>query len=57
MAIELVIFSYPLIDKNVNDILRLHNYASEFVKKPIYVFDNNEVEKAKKLLKKQRLKN
>ena len=50
-AIELVIFRNPLIDKNVNEILRLHNYASEFVNKPISVFDTVEVAKAIKTLK------
>ena len=46
MAIELVILRSPLIDNNVNEILRLNNCASEFVNKPISVFDTIEVEKA-----------
>ena len=50
-AIELVIFRNPLIDKNVNEILRLHNCASEFVNKPISVFDTVEVAKAKAMVK------
>ena len=45
-AIELVIFRNQLIDKNVNEILRLHNYASAFVNKPISIFDAVEVAKA-----------
>ena len=50
-AIELVIFRYPVIDNNVNEILRLHNYASEFIKKSISVFDTVEFAKAIKTLK------
>ena len=45
-AIELVILRSPLIDNNVNEILRLNNCASEFVNKPISVFDTIEIEKA-----------
>lgn len=45
-AIELVIFRNQLIDKNVNEILRLHDYASAFVNKPISIFDAVEVAKA-----------
>ena len=30
-AIELVIFRNSMLDKNVNEILKLHDYASEFV--------------------------
>ena len=47
-AIELVILRSPLIDNNVNEISRLNNYASEFVNKPISVFDTIEVAKAVK---------
>ncbi|MEC8247996.1 MAG: hypothetical protein VX070_01085 [Bacteroidota bacterium] len=47
-AIELVILRSPLIDNNVNEIPRLNNYASEFVNKPISVFDTIEVAKAVK---------
>ena len=50
-ATELVILRNPLIDNNVNEILRLNNYASEFVIKPISVFDTVEVAKAIKTLK------
>lgn len=45
-VIELVILRSPLIDNNVNEILRYNNYASEFVNKPISVFDTIEVAKA-----------
>ncbi len=45
-AVELVIFRNQLIDKNVNEILRLHDYASAFVNKPISIFDAVEVAKA-----------
>jgi glyceraldehyde 3-phosphate dehydrogenase len=45
-AIELVIFRNQLIDKNVNEILRLHDYASAFVNKPISIFDAVEVAKS-----------
>ena len=39
-GIELVLFRKHLIDKNVSDILRLHQYATNFVKKPINIFDS-----------------
>ncbi|MBF25409.1 MAG: glyceraldehyde-3-phosphate dehydrogenase [Flavobacteriales bacterium] len=39
-GIELVLFRRHLIDKNVSDILRLHQYATNFVKKPISIFDS-----------------
>ena len=39
-GIELVLFRRHLIDKNVSDILRLHQYATNFVKKPINIFDS-----------------
>jgi glyceraldehyde 3-phosphate dehydrogenase len=38
-SIELVLFRNQLIDKNVSDIINLHEYAGEFVGKPISVFD------------------
>ena len=34
-AIELVLFKNQLIDKSVSEILNLHEYAGEFVQKPI----------------------
>jgi glyceraldehyde 3-phosphate dehydrogenase len=39
-GVELVLFRRHLIDKNVSDILRLHQYATNFVKKPINIFDS-----------------
>ena len=50
-AIELVIFRNSMLDKNVNEILQLHDYASEFVNKPISIFDAVEVAKAIKNLR------
>lgn len=45
-SIELVIFRNQLIDKNVSDILNLHEYACEFVQKPISIFDSVEIAQA-----------
>ena len=45
-SIELVIFRNPLIDRTVSDILNLHEYAGEFVQKPISIFDSVEIAKA-----------
>jgi glyceraldehyde 3-phosphate dehydrogenase len=42
-SIELVLFRNQLIDKNVSDIMNLHEYAGEFVGKPISVFDTVEI--------------
>lgn len=42
-SIEIVIFKNPLIDRNVSDIIRLHEYAGEFVQKPISIFDSVEI--------------
>ena len=39
-GVELVLFRRHLIDKNVSDILRLHQYATNFVNKPINIFDS-----------------
>ena len=39
-GIELVLFRRHLIDENVSDILRLHQYATNFVQKPINIFDS-----------------
>ena len=47
-GIELVLFRKHLIDKNVSDILRLHQYATDFVKKPINIFDSASEQIAKK---------
>lgn len=49
-SIELVIFRNQLIDKNISEILNLHEYAGEFVQKPISIFDSVEIAKAIKQL-------
>ncbi|TCK64734.1 glyceraldehyde 3-phosphate dehydrogenase [Winogradskyella wandonensis] len=45
-SIELVLFRNSLIDRNVSDIINLHEYAGEFVQKPISIFDSVEIAKA-----------
>lgn len=45
-SIELVLFRNQLINRNVSDILDLHDYAGEFVGKPISIFDSVEIAKA-----------
>src|SRR5699024_5627620 len=42
-AIELVLFRNQLIDRNVSEIINLHEYAGEFVQKPISIFDSVEI--------------
>ncbi|MEO8934210.1 MAG: glyceraldehyde-3-phosphate dehydrogenase, partial [Xanthomarina sp.] len=37
-SIELVLFRNQLIDRNVSQILSLHEYAGEVVEKPISIF-------------------
>lgn len=49
-SIELVLFRNQLIDRNVSDILNLHEYAGEFVQKPISIFDSVEIAQAIKTL-------
>jgi len=49
-AIELVLFRNPLLDQNVSEILKLHDYAGEFVHKPISIFDSVEMARAIKVL-------
>ncbi|RNC79783.1 MAG: glyceraldehyde-3-phosphate dehydrogenase [Winogradskyella sp.] len=49
-SIELVIFRNSLIDRTVSDIINLHEYAGEFVQKPISIFDSVEIAKAIKQL-------
>ena len=49
-AIELVLFRNQLMDRNVSEILKLHEYAGEFVNKPISIFDSVEMAQAIKLL-------
>ncbi|HIP26318.1 MAG TPA: glyceraldehyde-3-phosphate dehydrogenase [Flavobacteriaceae bacterium] len=43
---ELVLFRNILIDRNVSEILNLLEYASEFVQKPISIFDALEISRA-----------
>ncbi|MGB3592489.1 MAG: glyceraldehyde-3-phosphate dehydrogenase [Nonlabens sp.] len=45
-SIELVLFRNQLIDRNVSQIINLHEYAGEFVQKPISVFDSVEIAQA-----------
>ena len=49
-SIELVLFRNQLIDRNVSDILNLHEYAGKFVQKPISIFDSVEIAEAIKML-------
>jgi len=49
-SIELVLFRNQLIDKNVSQILNLHEYAAKFVQKPISIFDSVEIAQAIKTL-------
>ena len=49
-SIELIIFRNQLIDRNVSQILNLHEYAGKFVQKPISVFDTVEIAQAIKTL-------
>lgn len=49
-SIELVLFRNQLIDRNVSEILNLHEYAGEFVQKPISIFDSVEIAQAIKAL-------
>ena len=45
-SIEMVLFRNQLINLNVSDILNLHEYAGEFVGKPISIFDSVEIARA-----------
>lgn len=47
-SIELVLFRNQLIDKSVGEVMNLHEYAAEFVKKPINIFDTVEIARALK---------
>ncbi|MBD0832605.1 glyceraldehyde-3-phosphate dehydrogenase [Aestuariibaculum sediminum] len=49
-SIELVLFRNQLIDRNVSQILNLHEYAGKFVEKPISIFDSVEIAQAIKSL-------
>ena len=42
-TVELVLFRNQLIDRNVSEILSLIEYASDFVEKPISIFDAVEI--------------
>ena len=42
-GIEVVLFRNQLIDMNVSEIINLHEYAGEFVQKPISIFDSVEL--------------
>ncbi|MBC5836352.1 glyceraldehyde-3-phosphate dehydrogenase [Flavobacterium muglaense] len=44
-SIEMVLFKNQLLDKNVSDIINLHQYAAEFVGKPISIFASVEIAK------------
>ncbi|WP_367754814.1 glyceraldehyde-3-phosphate dehydrogenase [Flavobacterium sp. WC2430] len=44
-SIEMVLFKNQLLDKNVSDIINLHQYAADFVGKPISIFDTVEIAK------------
>ncbi len=45
-SIEIVLFRNQLINQNVSHIINLHEYAGEFVGKPISVFDSVEIAQA-----------
>ncbi|MFP5438224.1 MAG: glyceraldehyde-3-phosphate dehydrogenase [Bacteroidia bacterium] len=47
-SIELVLFRNQLIDKSIGEIMNLHDYAAEFIKKPINIFDTVEIARALK---------
>ena len=44
-GVELVLFRRHLIDTTITKVLRLHHYAKNFVKKPINVFETNDIVK------------
>ncbi len=44
-SIEIVLFRNQLIDRSVSEIINLHEYAGEFVGKPISIFDSVEIAK------------
>ena len=45
-AIEVVLFRNQILDRNVSDIINLHEYAGQFVQKPISIFDSVELLRA-----------
>lgn len=42
-SVELIIFRNKLIDRSVSEILNLHEYAREVVRKPVTVFETSEL--------------
>jgi glyceraldehyde 3-phosphate dehydrogenase len=44
-SVELVLFRNPLLDKNISEILQLHQYAKTVVNKPINVYDTSALAK------------
>lgn len=49
-SIELVLFRNQLIDRNVSEILNLHDYAQQFVGKPISIYESVEIAEAIQML-------
>ncbi|NOR28301.1 MAG: glyceraldehyde-3-phosphate dehydrogenase [Lutibacter sp.] len=49
-TVELILFRNQLLDKNVSEILNLIEYASDFVEKPISIFDAVEISREIKKL-------
>ncbi|MFS4417169.1 glyceraldehyde-3-phosphate dehydrogenase [Maribacter sp. 2307ULW6-5] len=45
-AIEVVLFKNQVLDQTVSTIIQLHEYAGEFVQKPISIFDSVEILRA-----------
>ncbi len=45
-SVELVLFRNHLVDQSVSEVLNLHKYAAEVVKKPISIFDTAELAKS-----------
>ena len=45
-SIEVVLFRNQIIDRNVSEIINLHEYAGQFVQKPISIFDSVELLRA-----------
>ncbi len=50
-SIEVVLFKNQIIDKPVSEIINLHEYAGQFVQKPISIFDSVEILRAIEALK------
>lgn len=45
-SIEMVLFRNQLINRSVSDIINLHEYAAEFVEKPISIYSSVEIARA-----------